>query len=131
MTTFKDPLKVGGPDTGVPSTNTQSDVSFSRATTVSAGSNSATITLPGVNGSNITDIKCVVPTAVTSGAVAVLIGDTGDDDKYGTISVSAAGVYTATLGVGVVSAKEVIVNASASAFATGEVTTYITGFTTG
>lgn len=118
-------VAVGGPDTGISSTNSEAPVSFTRAVDVSAGAQSHTITLP--DNSFISDIKGAV-TAAVSAATDVIVGDTADSNKYGTMDVSAASVVTATLAVGIVSAKEVTIQTSA-AFTEGKVTVFITGGT--
>ena len=133
MTTFATPLKIGGPNTGVPSTNTESHVTFTRKVDVSGGGHSSTITLP--DNAFITDIRTIVTTNIplTQGAT-LRIGDSATATQYATFNgVVSASVYGGTLTTQIVSAKTVVVDvtasvaASAGDFTTGQITVLITG----
>lgn len=114
-TTFASPLKVGGPDTGVTTTNTETNVAWSKSITVSAGGRDATFTLPDnsyLYGSN--NFVTTKVSGIAQGA-KVVIGDGSTDNLYGTTNaVSAVGVYGATLTESAVSAKTISVKVTAS-----------------
>ena len=133
MTTFATPLKIGGPNPGVPSLNTEAHVTFTRIVHVSGASHAATITLP--DNAFITDVRTVVTTnlPLTQGAT-LRIGDSSTATQYATFkALVSASVYGGTLTEQIVSAKTVVVDvtasvaASAGDFTTGHVTVLITG----
>ena len=133
MTTFATPLKIGGPNPGVPSLNTEAHVTFTRIVHVSGALHAQTITLP--DNAFITDIRTVVTTnlPLTQGAT-LRIGDSSTATQYATFrSLVSASVYGGTLTEQIVSAKTVVVDvtasvaASAGDFTTGHVTVFITG----
>lgn len=132
MTTFATPLKVGGPNPGVPSLNTESNVTFTRKVDVSSGGKSATITLP--DNSFITDVRCIVTTNIplTQGAT-LRIGNSATPTQYGTFNaLVSASVYGGVLTPEIVSAKTIVVEVTASVaassadFTSGQATVFIT-----
>lgn len=133
MTTFATPLKVGGPNPGVASLNTESNVTFTRKVDVSSGGKSATITLP--DNAFITDIKPIVTTDIplTQGAT-LRVGDSVTATQYATFrALVSASVYGGTLTQQIVSAKTIVVDvtasvaASAADFTSGQISVLITG----
>jgi len=114
-TTFQAPLRQGGPDTGIASTNTITGVPFVKPVDVSAGGKDVTITLP--DNSYLDTANGFVTTKVSGIAqgAKIVIGDGSTDNLYGTINaVSAVGVYAATLTESAVSAKTISVKVTAS-----------------
>jgi hypothetical protein len=98
MTTFTQPVYIGQ-NTGAPSTDTRGFVQVIKEVAgVSAGSRSVTApTLP--DNSTVTMIQGVVTSAVAGIAAAVTLraGTAASPTRYGSISVSAEGVYTIPL----------------------------------
>lgn len=115
MTTFQVPLTIGGPDTGVTTTNPTVGVAFSKTITVSAGGRDITFTLP--DGAYLHSSNSFVTTKVSGIAqgAKILIGNGTTDNLYGTTNaVSAVGVYASTLTESAVSAKTIVVKVTAS-----------------
>lgn len=114
-TTFQAPLRQGGPDTGVETTNTITGVPFIKEVTVSAGNRDVTFTLPDNaffhSNNNFVTVKV---SGIAQGA-QLLIGDGTTDNLYGSaIEVSAVGAYGGALTEAAVSAKTVVVKVTAS-----------------
>lgn len=115
-TTFQAPLKQGGPDTGVATTNTTVTTTFFKQIDVSAGGKDSSVYLLPDNSflNSFTGICTVKVSGIAQGA-KVLIGDGTTDGLYGTINaVSAVGGYTATITESTVSAKSIQVKVTAS-----------------
>lgn len=114
-TTFQAPLRQGGPDTGVSTTNTTVNVPFIKEITVSAGNRDVTFTLPDNAYLNSANAFVVTKVSGIAQGAQFRIGDGTTDTLYGSATnVSAAAVYAATMAVGAVSAKTVVVKVTAS-----------------
>jgi hypothetical protein len=133
-TCFQAPLKQGGPDTGLTSTNTQVNVPFIKSVQVSAGGRDVTFTLPDASYlHNSTGFVTVACSSLSQGG-RILIGDGTTDNLYGAIgAVQAVGAYAVTMTEAAVSAKTVVVKvtasvaASAAQFTAGDITVNIVG----
>lgn len=120
MTNFTSPVYLTGPggDTGNITTDTRGYVPVSKAFAVSAANRTVTRTLPP--NTNIQAITYVVASAVAGIAAGVTVraGTAASPALYGTVSVSAEGVYTMTLTKQVINdPTTVIIDATAQASA--------------